>query len=444
MVAGAYVFGTPVAVGHVRPLMPLARRLVERGDRVVWAISGDANEPAAMWRAQLEQIGVTLVDVDATSPFSRGDAPEMHSGGMIAALFRRIAGRANDVTVGAVAAIRAAVGDHPIRAGIYDYFGLWAYAALRRLDAPSISCVISAFPMVMDQYDALAACAGDVYQRELATLRASGVGGLESLRGGLIPNDPGVSVVSFTSPQLCPHAPSWIRLLGVQHGVLPRREDLSTASVENQALADRLSRARDRGERVVLLSMGTVVTRMFTRAGATHVGFLRRLYSELAASALRQGAIVVASTCDADPSTFGVDVDTLGPAARERVIAMKFVPQPLLFAHGLVDLMLMHGGANTFHETVVAGIPTLISPGFGDQHAVATAATQLGVGAALESSLFPSVPGAATIESAATELLPAMLAPGTTRWKAAALALAERMQREDGVAAFETLLSSRE
>jgi UDP:flavonoid glycosyltransferase YjiC (YdhE family) len=43
----AVVFGSPVAVGHVRPLMPLARRLVERGFLVVWAVSGDANEPAS-------------------------------------------------------------------------------------------------------------------------------------------------------------------------------------------------------------------------------------------------------------------------------------------------------------------------------------------------------------------------------------------------------------
>jgi len=33
------VFGSPMAVGHVRPLMPLAARLVARGFDVVWAIS---------------------------------------------------------------------------------------------------------------------------------------------------------------------------------------------------------------------------------------------------------------------------------------------------------------------------------------------------------------------------------------------------------------------
>ena len=32
-----------MAVGHVRPLMPLAARLVARGFDVVWAISGDSS-----------------------------------------------------------------------------------------------------------------------------------------------------------------------------------------------------------------------------------------------------------------------------------------------------------------------------------------------------------------------------------------------------------------
>lgn len=37
----------------MKPLMPLARRFVERGFTVVWAISGDANEPASTWREAL-------------------------------------------------------------------------------------------------------------------------------------------------------------------------------------------------------------------------------------------------------------------------------------------------------------------------------------------------------------------------------------------------------
>jgi UDP:flavonoid glycosyltransferase YjiC (YdhE family) len=186
--------------------------------------------------------------------------------------------------------------------------------------------------------------------------------------------------------------------------------------------------------------MGTVVTRMFTRIGASHLAFLRRLYTTLAASALRCGAMVVASTCDSSAADLGVDEAALGPAARDRVIAMPFVPQPFLFAHGLVDVMLMHGGANTFHEAVVSGVPLLICPAFGDQESVARAAGKLGVGVALESIMIPALEGALPLERAAEELLPAMLAPGISRWKAAATSLAAHVKQENGTDAAEALV----
>ena len=94
---GVVVFGSPVSVGHVRPLMPLARRLVERGFKVVWAISGDDNEPASVWRQPLAELGVHFVNVDDVQPFPRGATAEVMDGGPLKALFRRIAGRANDV-----------------------------------------------------------------------------------------------------------------------------------------------------------------------------------------------------------------------------------------------------------------------------------------------------------------------------------------------------------
>jgi hypothetical protein len=68
------VFGSPMAVGHVRPLMPLAARLVGRGFDVIWAISGDPNEPASVWKEPLAKMGVTFIDVDAVAPFARHDA----------------------------------------------------------------------------------------------------------------------------------------------------------------------------------------------------------------------------------------------------------------------------------------------------------------------------------------------------------------------------------
>jgi len=441
--AGAFVLGSPVSVGHVRPLIPLARRLVQRGFTVVWAISGDANEPASVWRAPLVELGVRFVDVDQHAAFPRGATAEIMSGGLMASLFRRVLARANDVAAAAADAIRAALGNEPIAGGIYDYFAVWAYVAMRRLGVADVDAVVSAFPAVLDRMP-IAYVEDDYYRRELAQLRASGAGSFDELpRAGIVPRDPALRVLSFSSPRLCPGAPAYVRVLGVQCDALPRREDLTMAPEEHQALARRLQAARDGGARVVLLSMGTVVTRMFGRMGPAHVAFLRRLYTTLATWALTSGAVVIASTCDSSAADLGVDEAALGPAARDRVIAMPFVPQPLLFAHGLVDVMLMHGGANTFHEAVVSGVPLLISPGFGDQESVALAATELGVGAAIESITYPALEGAVPLDRVARELLPEMLAPGTSRWKAAATSLAEVIRQENGLDAAEALVLAR-
>jgi UDP:flavonoid glycosyltransferase YjiC (YdhE family) len=189
-----------------------------------------------------------------------------------------------------------------------------------------------------------------------------------------------------------------------------------------------------------MLSLGTMVTRMFARASPAHVAFLRRLYTTLAASALRAGANVNASTCDSCAADLGVDEAALGEAARDRVIAMPFVPQPLLFSQGLVDVMLMHGGANTFHEAVASGIPVLVCPGFGDQGSVADVVAALGVGVRVESINYPACEAALPIDRVADEILPAMLAPGVSTWKSAATALAEHVAHEDGLDAAEALL----
>jgi len=115
------VFGSPMAVGHVRPLMPLAARLAARGFDVVWAISGDPNEPASVWKEPLAKIGVTFIDLDAVAPFARHDAfPSMSVG----SVYPRALARTNDVAAGAAKAIAAAVAGRTVVAGVNDYFAL--------------------------------------------------------------------------------------------------------------------------------------------------------------------------------------------------------------------------------------------------------------------------------------------------------------------------------
>jgi UDP:flavonoid glycosyltransferase YjiC (YdhE family) len=102
--------------------------------------------------------------------------------------------------------------------------------------------------------------------------------------------------------------------------------------------------------------------------------------------------------------------------------------------------MLTHGGANTFHETVLAGIPLLISPGFGDQASVAQAAVKLGIGVCVEGIMNPGLEGAVPLERVAAEALPAMLAPGISTWQVEATRLAALVKQESGLDAAEAAL----
>ncbi|MCC6997763.1 MAG: hypothetical protein IT370_24305 [Deltaproteobacteria bacterium] len=424
----------------MRPLLPLARRLVERGQAVIWAISGDGNEPAAAWGKQLAGLGVHFIDLDQSAAFPRGDSAEM--GGM--SLFRRIAARANDVASGAASAIEAALAGRRAHAGVYDFFALWGYVAMRRLAIADLYTVVSAFPAMVDRMPASSFMDDPLYHRELDQLRQAGHGCFAEVpRAGVIPRDPALRSLCFSSARLCPDPPAGIELLGVAREALPHIDDTVAAPEADQALVRQLEAARAGGARVVLLSMGTMVTRMFTRMGAAHVASLRRLYSTLAAAALRAGAVVVASTTELSPADLGVDEATLGSASTGRVFAMPFVPQPLLFCHGLVDVMLTHGGANTFHEAAASGIPLLISPGFGDQESVALAAARLGVGVCVEAIGYPTLEGAFPLDRVAGEVLPAMLAAGVSRWKQRATEVAALLAREDGIAAAEALVSPR-
>ena len=430
--ADVVVFGSPVSVGHVRPLMPLARRLVERGLGVIWVISGDANEPASVWERPLTELGVQFIDLDRIAMFERVVTDATHSA---VGLRRRVIARANDVSAAATEALRAAAAGRRIVAGVLDYFALWSYVAMKHLCVPRISVLVSAFPTL--DYAGIDDVADDpVYQRELATLRASssGVASLEPLLLGFMPVDPAVQMFAATSSHLCKDAYPEIHLLGVPRETLPASSDTAVPA-EHEALIGRLRAVRSEGARVVLLSMGSVVLRFGARIDPAFPARVRQLYTTLAAAALRSGAIVIASTTGSSADALGLDEVALGPAARDRVIALPFVPQPLLFAHGLVDAMLMHGGANTFHETVLAGIPTIVWPVMGDQGSVANAVVAAGVGASVETCSFPDLEGARSLEHIADVTLPAMLSPADNPWKVAACRLSRLLASEDGVTA---------
>lgn len=412
------VFGSPTSVGHVRPLMPLAQRLVERGYTVIWAISGDPDEPASAWTEPMAKLGVHFIDVDQHARFERKVTDASIS---VNGLRRRVVARANDVAAAATAALRTAIDGRRVIAGVLDFFGLWSYVAMKNLGIARIHILVSAFPT----FDGTLNNAVDdpIYDAELAKLRATG--SIDKLRFGLMPDDPNAKVFAATSRHLCPHADAGVALLGVPREALP-----STSSIppEHAPLIERLRAARSNGTRVVLLSMGSLVMKFGPRINPAFPAFIRQLYSTLTEAALRANALVIASTTSSS-------ADALGLAHHDdRVIPMTFVPQPLLFAHGLVDVMLMHGGANTFHETALSAIPSIVCPVMGDQESVARAVMATGIGVAVESLTVPNLPGAQPLERIANETLPAMLAPANA-WKREATRIAAQLASEDGIAA---------
>ena len=82
---------------------------------------------------------------------------------------------------------------------------------------------------------------------------------------------------------------------------------------------------------------------------------------------------------------------------------------------------------------MLAGIPVLVWPVFGDQEIVAETAGKLGIGVPIETPMYPKLAGAQSLARIAEETLPKMLAPGESAWKAAAARLAERVKGGDGL-----------
>lgn len=70
------------------------------------------------------------------------------------------------------------------------------------------------------------------------------------------------------------------------------------------------------------------------------------------------------------------------PSLPDWVVCSEYLPQTELLQQNC-QLFVTHGGSNSFHEALYAGVPMLVVPFFGDQHAVATYATDLQVGYAI-------------------------------------------------------------
>jgi len=149
-------------------------------------------------------------------------------------------------------------------------------------------------------------------------------------------------------------------------------------------------RARAAGRRVVLVSMGTVVTGDSSEFGweGRSVGadgqprgltgrelcraVWAAVFDALGTTSAEMGPLLVVAL-GPQPNALG---DVQPPP---NAICMPVVPQVDVLRAG-VDVFLTHGGQNSFTEALANAVPMVVCPGFGDQAVNARKAEQLGVG----------------------------------------------------------------
>jgi len=165
---------------------------------------------------------------------------------------------------------------------------------------------------------------------------------------------------------------------------LPEDDSLSAAAILEQVID-----ARKSGRKVVLASMGTVITGDFQigwegrRTGED--GQLRGLTGRELCQAAWGGIFDAfgAGTAEGGPLlvvALGPQPNALGelvPPAN--ALCAPVLPQVDLLKTG-VDLFLTHGGQNSFTEALSNKVPLVVCPGFGDQIVNAQKAVDIGVG----------------------------------------------------------------
>jgi UDP:flavonoid glycosyltransferase YjiC (YdhE family) len=76
------------------------------------------------------------------------------------------------------------------------------------------------------------------------------------------------------------------------------------------------------------------------------------------------------------------DLADLAGVDGSRTLVHDFVPQRALLPH--LDLVVHHGGINSFSEAIAAGVPALVAPFSGDQFDAAADVARLGIGGVLD------------------------------------------------------------
>ncbi|MBK3632157.1 glycosyltransferase family 1 protein [Streptomyces sp. MBT97] len=125
-----------------------------------------------------------------------------------------------------------------------------------------------------------------------------------------------------------------------------------------------LKMLRSRGERVVLVALGTFLSARDDVLRGVVTGLL---------DGMPDVSVVVAA---------GERAAALADLAGERAVVAPSVPQRALLEQ--VDAMVHHGGSNSFTECLRAGVPAVVLPFSSDQFSVARDAERAGAGVVLD------------------------------------------------------------
>lgn len=174
------------------------------------------------------------------------------------------------------------------------------------------------------------------------------------------------------------------------------RENGKPESTEERNPVAVLEEARAAGRRIILVSMGTVIT-----GDSQDYGWDARLRGADNKPQGLTGRELCQAAWGGAFDAFGAGAESsaeaplllvaLGPQpnalgdlqAPSNALCLPVLPQVDVLKAG-VDVFLTHGGQNSFMEALSVGVPVVVCPGFGDQPVNARKAADMGVGLQVE------------------------------------------------------------
>ncbi|CAE7669677.1 putative UDP-glucosyltransferase YjiC [Symbiodinium microadriaticum] len=244
---------------------------------------------------------------------------------------------------------------------------------------------------------------------------------------------------AFVGPLL--DKPGAKRAAGLRFDASLHKDNEHTASSEQDPV-ELVRDARKAGRKVVLASLGTMVTgdnnELGWRARPVVDGEPRGLTGKELCQAAWAG---VFDAFGSDSSAAPLILVALGPqpdALDEMTVppnafCAPALPQVDVLRAG-VDVFLQHGGQNSFMEALSTSVPMVVCPGFGDQIENAAKAESLGVGLKVDRPMGPvdkaASQAAAYREAAASSLRKVLSEPS---YKDRALECARKLEAAGGV-----------